>query len=280
MFPGILSWFQKTWADGARQIAMFHTFVNVGATLLLLPFVNQLSKLLYVILPKQADEAISSGDSSYKSLELFPETTFVRAREELVKMSRITLDNLRLALEAFYLADVEKAAVVLATESKIDHLEKKITSWLSGIQHMTTPEEVETLRSMLYAVSDMERIGDHAENIAEYASHKGIRRKDMHSEARDSLHELSNKVLEIVEMTIDLFDNYSVEAVEEIEKIEEIIDDLAKECIDKYIQRQESKVRDPRGGIVLTGIVGDLERSADHAVNIAKNMKHYHDVIN
>jgi len=279
MFPGILSWFQNTWADGARQIAMFHTFFNVGATLLLLPFVNQLSKLLYIILPKQADEAISSGDSSYKNLELFPETTFVRAREELVKMSRITLDNLRLALEAFYLADVEKAAVVLATESKIDHLEKKITSWLSGIQNMTTPEEVETLRSMLYAVSDMERIGDHAENIAEYASHKGIRRKDMHSEARDSLHELSDKVLEIVEMTIDLFDNYSVEAVEEIERIEEIIDDLAKECIDKYIQRQESKVRDPRGGIVLTGIVGDLERSADHAVNIAKNIKRYHDAI-
>ena len=279
IFPGILRWFQNTWHDGARQIAMFHTFFNVGATLLLLPFVNQLSKLLYIILPKQTDGTMSSGDSSYKNLEVSPETAFVQAREELVKMSRITLENLRLALEAFFFADTEKAAVVLATESKIDRMEKKIISWLSGIQHMNTPEEIETLRSLLYAVSDVERIGDHAENIAEYASHKGIRRKDMHSDARDSLHELRDKVLEIVEMTVDLFEDFSPEAVEKIEALEEIIDDLAKECIDKYIERQESKVRDPRGGIVLTSIVGDLERSADHAVNIAKNMRHYHNTV-
>ena len=279
IFPGILRWFQNTWHDGARQIAMFHTFFNVGATLLLLPFVNQLSKLLYIILPKQTDGTMSIGDSSYKNLEASPETAFVQAREELVKMSKITLENLRLALEAFFFADTEKAAVVLATESKIDRMEKKIISWLSGIQHMNTPEEIETLRSLLYAVSDVERIGDHAENIAEYASHKGIRRKDMHSDARDSLHELRDKVLEIVEMTVDLFEYFSPEEVEKIEALEEIIDDLAKECIDKYIERQESKVRDPRGGIVLTNIVGDLERSADHAVNIAKNMRHYHNTV-
>ena len=279
IFPGILRWFQNTWHDGARQIAMFHTFFNIGATLLLLPFVNQLSKLLYIILPKQADESMGDGDSSYRNLEAVPETTFLQAREELVKMSKITLENLRLAIEAFYFADTEKAAVVLATESKIDRLEKKITSWLSQIQNMTSPEEIETLRSMLYAVSDIERIGDHAENIAEYVSHKGIRRKDMHSEARDSLHELSDKVLEVMEKTVDLFDHFSLEAVEEIDQLEEMVDDLAKECIDKYIEGQESKVRDPRGGIVLTNIVSDLERCADHAVNVAKNMRRHHHAV-
>jgi phosphate:Na+ symporter len=194
-------------------------------------------------------------------------------------MSKITLENLRLALEAFYMADSEKAAQVLATESKIDRLEKKILSWLSQIQQMSTPEEIETLRSMLFAASNLERIGDHAENIAEFSTHKGIRRKDMHSGARDSLHELSGKVIEIMEMTVGLFENYSLETVEEICRLEEIIDDLAKECIDKYIERQEAKVRDPRGGIVLTNVVGDLERCGDHAVNLAKNMRHYHEIV-
>ena len=279
IFPGILRWFQNTWHDGARQIAMFHTFFNVGATLLLLPFVNQLSKLLYRILPKQEDESLRGKGSSDSNFGDFPEATFLQAREELVKMSKLTLENLRLAIEAFYFADTEKAAMVLATESKIDRLEKKITSWLSQIHNMTSPEEVETLRSMLYAVSDIERIGDHAENIAEYATQKGIRRKDMHSGARDSLHELSDKVLEVMEKTVDLFDNFSVEAVEEIDQLEEIVDDLAKECIDKYIEEQESKVRDPRGGIVLTNIVGDLERCADHAVNVAKNMRRHHHAV-
>jgi phosphate:Na+ symporter len=72
IFPGIVMWFENTWYDGARQIAMFHTFFNVASTLLILPFVNQLSKLMYIILPKQGDEILSKEDSSYKNLELFP----------------------------------------------------------------------------------------------------------------------------------------------------------------------------------------------------------------
>jgi phosphate:Na+ symporter len=273
IFPGILQWFQDTWHDGARQIAMFHTIFNAASTILILPFVTQLSKLLYFILPKRPDEKVNLEDSTDKNLELSQETAFVQAKSELVKMSRITLENLRLALEAFYYADREKAAVVMATESKIDRLDKKITSWLTQLQNITSPEDIETLRGMLNAVSNIERIGDHAENIAEYSSLQGIRRKDMHSGARDSLHLLSDKVLEIITMTVSLFENPDPEVIDQIDLLEEVIDDLAKECIDKYIEQQEFKVRDPRGGIVLTNIVGDLERCADHAVNIAHTMR-------
>ena len=269
LFPGILRWFQNTWQDGARQIAMFHTFFNVASTLLILPFVKQLSKLMYVILPKQVDEKESPVDSDREDEVVLPEVVFSKTMSDMIKMSKITLENLQLAVEAFYDADHDKAAEVMATESKINRLGRKITSRLSQIRTMESPEEAEKLKAMLYAVTDVERIGDLAENIAEYASQKGNRRKDMHGGARDQLHILSDKVLKMVEMALSLFENHDIAVIEKINELEVEVDNLAKECIDQYIERQEYKVRDPRGGIILANIVGDLERCADHAVNIA-----------
>ena len=279
IFPGILTWFQNTWHDGARQIAMFHTFFNLASTLLLLPFVKQLSKLLYVIIPKHGDEKEEASDDSKEGLPS-PETVFEQAQAELVKMGKITLENLQLAIEAFYEADHEKAAVVLATESKINRLGRKINLWLSQVRNMESPQEVERLQAMLYTVADIERIGDHAENIAEYASQKGNRRKDMHSSVRDDLHVLSDNVLKMVTMAVGLLKSKDRDVIYQIIDLEEQVDNLAKDCIDKYIERQEHKVRDPRGGIILANIVGDLERCGDHAVNIAKRKqeKEYYDV--
>ena len=279
MFPGILTWFQSTWNDGARQIAMFHTFFNLASTLLLLPFVKHLSKLLYLIIPKQADEKEEQVSDDPKEALPSPETIFEQAQNELIKMGKITLENLQLAIEAFYEANHEKAAEVLATESKINRLGRKITSWLSQVRNMESPQEVERLQAMLYTVSDIERIGDHAENIAEYASQKGNRRKDMHSNVRDDLHVLSDNVLKMVTMAVGLLKGKEIDVIREIIDLEEQVDELAKDCIDKYIERQEYKIRDPRGGIILANIVGDLERCGDHAVNIAKRKqeKEYYD---
>jgi len=267
--PGILLWFQNTWNDGARQIAMFHTLFNIASTLLLLPFVGYISKLMYLILPKTAGESKELEQTS-SVLQYNGQTpVYSQISAELRRMGGMVLDNLRLALEAFYTSDGEKAATVMAAEIKINNLNNQITSLLTHIKKVESAEDVEKFSAMLYAASDIERIGDHAENIAEYATLRGNRRKDMHSSARDYLHVLSDTVIKIVALALTVYESQDISIVRQVEQLEDQVDRLAKECINKYIERQEDKIRDPRGGIILTEIVGDLERCADHALNIA-----------
>ena len=271
MFPDILQWFQNTWHEEARQIAMFHTLFNMASALLLLPFIKQLSALLYWMLPKQADEGAQEkvADKKADNAQTL-EPTFSKVQADLQRMAKMASDNMRLALEAFYAADSEKAATVMAVETKINSMKSSITSELEQIRNVESSEDTKKLSTMLRITSDIERIGDHAENLAEYATLKGNRRKDMHSSARDYLHVLSDTVIEMLELTLCVLDSPDMAVVEKIDQLESRVDDLARECLNKYIQRQEDVARDPRGGIILANIASDLERSADHAVNIAK----------
>ena len=271
-FPGILMWFENTWYDGARQIAMFHTAFNFGMVLLFVPFTNHVSALMYKIIPKRDDENEKSKQLQYIKAEgtQSAEATLAQAHAELSRMGKMTLENLRLALDAFYNADADKAATVLETDDTIDFLDREITSWLAHIKNVEEWDDMERLSALLYISSNLERIGDHAVNIAEYASLQGNRRRDMHSAPRNYLHVLSETVVEMVELALNVFDSHDSDVVGHIVKLEEQANLLSRQCIEKYIERQENEVRDPRGGIILTSIVGDLERCGDHVVNIVQ----------
>jgi len=169
LFPGILRWFQSAWADEARQIAIFHMLFNIATTILPLPFVHQFAALMYRIFPKKPSENAATKRLLYinKKGAQTPEAAFAQAHSELGRMGRLALDNLRMALEALFTSDAEKAEAVVKAESTIDYLNKQITHFLAHIQSTGSTEDMERIGIMLYAAADMERLGDHSENIAE-----------------------------------------------------------------------------------------------------------------
>ncbi|MCL1805537.1 MAG: Na/Pi cotransporter family protein [Clostridiales bacterium] len=271
-FPGILTWIQGNWRDEARQIAMFHTIYNVSAVALQVGFVKQIVMLVEKILPELPDENAATKKLVFLNpgIMQMPAIAVTQAHRELIRMGELAMGNLKLALEAFYETDTAKATKALEMEDTIDFLNHEITTWLVRIRGLKLSEaDMERLGSMLHTVSDIERIGDHAENIAEYAINKGKYSTVFSQPAVEELRILSGVALDAVKLSLEIFKSRSITRLPEMDKLEEHVDYFSVACVENHIQRLQDELCDPRGGVIFTDMVSDLERCSDHANNIA-----------
>jgi phosphate:Na+ symporter len=272
VFPGILDWIQATWPDGARQVAMFHTLFNMSTVVVLVGFIKQLALLVHKVIPEIESENAVTKKLVYldPSIMQMPSIAVTQAQRELDRMGRMALENLQLALETFFSGDTSKAENVLEVEDTLDYLNHNITTWLVRIRGLKlTDADMERLGVMLHTVSDMERIGDHAENIVEYAMFEDKYGTKISQAAIDELRELSEATIETITLALKIFKNRDTSLLHDIDRLEQRVDDMAIECVENHIQRLQDEVCDPRGGVMFTDMVTDLERCADHADNIA-----------
>jgi len=277
VFPKILVWFVTTWEEGAMQVAMFHTVYNLASAAVMIFFIQHLVALVCKILPKLPQE-----DNDKHLLHLgkdkvqTPEITFTQAHSEMCRMGRLAFDNLKLALSAFFTGNVDKAAEVIETEEIIDYLKKEITAYLMQIQSaVLTTADVERLGAMLRSVSEIERLGDHAENIAEYVVGEDNREFRMSKEAVDELQVLSQVMMDTLSLTLETFEVHDSSRFSDINVLEQQVDDLSSQYLKNHIARLEEEKCDPRCSVVFTSMVSDLERCSDHAINLAESVFSY-----
>jgi phosphate:Na+ symporter len=275
MFPGILNWFEATWPDSPKtQVAMFHTMFNVSITLLLVGFVRQLAWLARKIIPENPNEKANQKKLLYLNSGTYktPAAAIPQARREISRMGEITLGNLKTAIGSLFEKDMEKAGTVLEVEETVDFLNNEITGWLVKMRGLgCSDSDIAKAGRMLHTVADIERIGDHAENIAEYALllDRGIK---LSPSALDELGRLSEETKRTVELALEIFRTTDKTLIDEINKLEEEVDRLAENCVDLHIERLKNEICDPYSGVIFTDMVIDLERCADHAINIAQSI--------
>ncbi|MCL2111076.1 MAG: Na/Pi cotransporter family protein [Clostridiales bacterium] len=272
IFPGILTWIQDTFHDPARQVAMFHTLFKVTMVVVMVWFVPQLAALVNKILPERPSETAVAKRLLYldSTIMHMPSIARVQAHREILRMANIALDNLKLALEAFFKNDPDKAATALEVEETVDFLNHQITAWLVRLRglKLNTPD-VEKLGMMLHTVSDIERIGDHAENIAEYVMLRDQSEVAISDAAMKELREIGDAVVQAVTLAVEIFESNDEARLGEVDSLEHRIDGLARECVENHIQRLKDELCDPYGGVIFTDMVADLERCGDHATNIS-----------
>ncbi|MCL1951285.1 MAG: Na/Pi cotransporter family protein [Oscillospiraceae bacterium] len=272
IFPGILTWIQQAWPDGARQVAMFHTLFNVSTVVLLVPFIKQLALLVQKIIPEKQGENANAKRLIYLDPGIMqtPAIAVAQAHRELCRMGEMALGNLRLALEAFYEKDAEKGAAALEVEDTLNFLNHQITAWLVRIRGLNlSAQDLEKLSLMLRTVSDIERVGDHAENIAEYAMLEGKYATKFSAAAMEELRAMSETALQLVALALEIFEAYDEALLPQVDPLERVVDRMAKDFVETHIKRLKAGDCDPRSGVVFTDMVTDLERCADHATNIA-----------
>lgn len=259
--------------DIGRSVANAHTVFKIFQVILLFPFAKLLVKMTYLIVPGDDKEQTGKeftlqyiGEKAIFS----PATAVVEATKELRRMGNMALENLELAMDAFVNQDVKKAEEVYHVEKNINYMNHSITDYLVKINQMTLPlDDSKNIGGLFHVVNDIERIGDHAENIADAAKTRLEDGVVFSKSGIADLKEMLEKVTIITNYALDMFSYNSKEHLEEILQLEDEIDNMERELQHKHVVRLTKNECSPEAGMLFSDMISGLERVADHATNIA-----------
>ena len=260
--------------DPGRMVAYAHILIKVIQVIIMLPFVKQIVKLTYLLVPGD-DKKIGYRDSYQlkyigEKVVLNPATAVVEVIKELDRMASLADENLNRAMNALVTLDDEEIAEVYEVEKNIDFLSHAITNYLVKINQTTLPiEDLKSIGALFHVVNDIERIGDHAENIVDAAVEREKTGVSFSKAAQRELGEMMDMVNTILRFSFEMFVKSTEEHVEDIRHLEEAIDEKEKELQQKHIERLSNNECTPEAGAMFSDIVSGLERVADHATNIA-----------
>ena len=257
-----------------RVVAYAHTSIKIFQVIIMMPFIKGIVRLTYLVVPGD-DRKVGYRDSYQlkyigETVLLNPATAVVEAVKELDRMGALADENLNRAMNALITLDTEEIAEVREVEKNIDFLSHAITHYLVKINQTTLPiEDLKNIGALFHVVNDIERIGDHAENIADAAERRIETGVNFTKEAQRELGEMMNMVNTILRFSFEMFVKSTEEHVEDILHLEDAIDEKERELQQKHIERLSNNECSPEAGALYSDIVSGLERVADHAVNIA-----------
>ncbi len=259
--------------DLARQIANTHTIFNVANTLVLLPFAYTLVKISEKALPGKDKEDRGSLKFLDERILENPAIAVGQAIKETVRMGRLALDNIAFATKAFLEEDEELIEEVFKKEQIINELEREITKYLVALSNSNL-SDMDYLRisNLFHTINDIERIGDHGENLAELAQYRIEHRLLFSNIAIDELKEMIHRVQDIISKAIDALEHDNIQLAKTIEDQEQEIDILEQQLRDGHIKRLNNHSCHPSSGVIFLDMISNLERIADHATNIGKTV--------
>ena len=261
--------------DVSRQVANFHTIYNSVSAVLMFPLIKPVAKMAEKIMPDAPGDELFSRKLLYVTNDLSksPAIMITQARAELMRFADVCRANLHTALESFFERDEDKAELVIEREKTINFLNHEINSYLVSLYSKGLPEnDVSRISTMLSVTSDLERIGDLAENIAEYTQASASNRAKFSEDALHDLGDMAERVEYMVDLSMKAYDQEDRSLLSEARDVEDSVDAMQEEKTENHIERLKANICDPRGGVIYTDMVSDLERISDHAMNIAEGM--------
>jgi phosphate:Na+ symporter len=221
----------------------------------------------------EKEEAITLRHLDDRILET-PSFAVENATLEVVHMGEVALANTRLAFEAARENNLDKVYDVFENEKTINNLEKMIMEYLVKISNLSLTEKQHmVINNLFYMINDIERVGDHAENIAELAETKCKNNIVFSQSAQEEITDIMDIGLKSLENAILSIKEENIEYVRKVVKYEDMVDNMEEELREKHIQRLSNNLCVPEAGVVFLDIIGNLERISDHAYNIAGYVK-------
>lgn len=275
IFPGFLNLIQNlTPGDIGHQVANTHTIFAILSVILEFPFAEAIVAMSRKVIPVLPEENRAVEDRKLRYLvetgDLPSSVAIQQAKLELIRMGKIARDSLADAVRCFFELDDRLAEEVLEREDTVDILTEKIQDRLISFRSMDySRSEVNRLSQLMLVSSDMERISDYAENIAEYEAAYKERKASMSDTAREELKTLAEASLRSIDFALRIFADENYEDLPEADRLEQAVDDLQTSCENAHIERLMEERCDPVAGVLFTDMVNDLERCSDHAINIA-----------
>lgn len=258
--------------DVQRQIANAHSLFNITNTLLLLPFSALFVKAVERIIPVKEDE-FEFKIVKYLDRRIISETPEIAiglAGKEVLRMGKIVRENLATAMEAVQEADAEKIRLVVENEKVINNLNHDITTYLIDLSRQDVSNQSQVrIQALMNAITDIERVGDHAENISELAQYRIDHEVSFSETAQKELKHIYDMVFMTYRTSLDAIKTVDRSLMEQVEVVEAQVDQLEKEYRKAHISRLNKGLCEPRAGIIFLELISNLERVSDHAMNIA-----------
>lgn len=254
-----------------RDVANINTIIKVFQVLVLFPFSKFLIRLTYYVIPGEDEEVHGMELKFIGKHAIFNLTTALpQAVSELERMGEMALGNLACAMEALLNKNEEAMETVYKKEEVIDYLNTEITNYLVKINQLSLPiQDRKQLGLMFHVVNDIERIGDHAENIADYAKTTMSANLKFTKKAQNELRQMFEMVTQLLNYSLTMFVSGDDTPANDILQLEKDIDKMEKKLQKKHINRLANNKCEPHAAMIFSDLLSNLERVADHGTNIA-----------
>lgn len=263
------TWINSISADPSRAVANTHSIFKIFQVIILFPFAGWIVRLTQLMVPGE-DEKVEKYELKYISLEksVSPAVAVIEVTNEIKRMGEIANYNLERSMEALMSGDKNIIDEVFEREHEVDYLSRKITDFLVKINQLLPVSETRNIAGYYHVVSDIERIGDHAENIAEFAQTKLNEDIVFSEKGSEELQYMFNVMNKEVKLALEAFTERNEEHLKEILALEDEVDDLEKQLQKNHVRRMSKNECSPKAAI-FSDLISNFERVSDHATNIA-----------
>lgn len=260
-----------TGANIRMQIAYGHGLFNVTNTLIQLPFVALIAVLVTKMIPGESRDLEFGPKYLDPRLLTNPSIALGQAQHEIIRMGEFARETLNDAVNYFFTKDEKLGNLALQKEKIINDLDKKTTEYLVKLQQSSMNEQESGKVSVLMqTINDLERIGDHAENIVELAEFTITQKVEFSEEALSELKEMISLTNQTIGQALQALEHDDKEVAEKVLANESKLDKMEREYRKSHIARLNNNLCTGSSGSVFLDILSNLERMGDHSKNIAQ----------
>ncbi|WP_240841494.1 Na/Pi cotransporter family protein [Acidaminobacter sp. JC074] len=258
--------------DTAKQVASAHVIFNLVTTFLLIWFAPILVRFAKLIIPETEDEKEEVEGVKYLDERILetPSIAMAQVSREVLHMGKLSLKEFQYAVDSFIEGDVTKAKKTFKTERIVNELEHDIANYLVKLTNTSISyQEREMIDGLFSTIGDIERVGDHADNLAEMTVYRVENNLSFSESAMEEIKHMSERVIKSYKQSLTAIKEGNHELARSVIEREGEIDLMEKNLRKKHIRRLNEGKCQPAAGVLFLDIINNLERIGDHASNIA-----------
>ncbi|MFA9423026.1 MAG: Na/Pi cotransporter family protein [Sedimentibacter sp.] len=257
-----------------KQIAAGHIFFNILNVVIMFPFSGWLVKASEFIIKSDGEDSEHITKYIDDRLLVTPSIALTQTTKEVLHLGNLAYEQFDTSVNAFLSNKEDLAYKVFEIERKVNEITKLTLEYLVKLDKASlTNLEKDKLVVLMSAINDIERVGDHADNIGEFALYKIENKVNFSEQAIEEIKDMFDKTMSVFRLTLNALQTIDCDDCNKVIEIDDEIDKLYKILRKNHIERLNNYICEPSAGIIFLDIIGNLERIGDHSSNIAESIQ-------